>query len=292
MKPLFENVTVPQDASWALLNRELPEGIPFEWHYHPEFELTLTMNSRGQRFIGDHIGNYEDGDLVLVGPNLPHTWESHEQDDPTEPHVAIVMWFSREWVSTMSQSFPELRPVARLLRSAGRGLAFGKDIAAEVRPRAMSLPGLDRTERLPVFLSILVQLTQESDPEPLASVAPTEEVHHPDQERVQRVLDHIHEHYTRKIRIDQLAEIACLSRSAFSRMFKRTLGVTTTEYIKKLRIGRACAMLIKDQRRISEIAGAVGYNNLSNFNRQFRALKDETPSSFRETYRDRFRADQ
>lgn len=109
---------------------------------------------------------------------------------------------------------------------------------------------------------------------------------------MQRVLDHIHEHYTRKIRIDQLAEIACLSRSAFSRMFKRTLGVTTTEYIKKLRIGRACAMLIKDQRRISEIAGAVGYNNLSNFNRQFRALKDETPSSFRETYRDRFRADQ
>ncbi|PQJ35696.1 hypothetical protein BSZ35_14820 [Salinibacter sp. 10B] len=292
MKPLFENVTVPQESSWALLNRKLPEGIPFEWHYHPEFELTLTMNSRGQRFIGDHIGDYKDGDLVLVGPNLPHTWESQEQDDPTEPHVAIVMWFSREWVSTMSQSFPELRPVARLLRSAGRGLSFGEDTAAEIRPRATSLPELDRMERLPVFLSILVQLTQAANPEPLASVAPTEEMHHPDQERVRHVLDHIHEHYTEEIPIARLAEIACLSRSAFSRMFKRTLGVTVTEYIKKLRIGRACALLIKDQRLISEIAGAVGYNNLSNFNRQFQDVKDETPSSFRETYRERFQPDQ
>lgn len=292
MKPLFENVTVPQDTSWALLNRKLSEGIPFEWHYHPEFELTLTMNSRGQRFIGDHIGEYEDGDLVLVGPNLPHTWESQEQEDPTEPHVAIVMWFSREWVSTLSQSFPELRPVTQFLRSAGRGLAFGEDIAAEIRPRATSLPELDRMKRLPVFLSILVQLTQDADPEPLASVAPKEETRHPDQERVRRVLDHIHEHYTEEIPIDRLAEIACLSRSAFSQMFKRTLGVPVTEYVKKLRIGRACAMLIKDRRLISQIAGAVGYNNLSNFNRQFQDLKGETPSSFRKTYRERFRSNQ
>lgn len=284
MKPLYENVPVPRDASWALLHRELPEGIPFEWHYHPEFELTLTLNSRGQRFVGDHIDDYEDGDLVLVGPNLPHTWESQGQGDPSAPHTALVMWFSREWVSTLSQSFPELRPVTRVLDSAGRGLAFGADVAAEVRSRAQSLPELGPAERLPVFLSILVDLAEDASPEPLASVAPTGDPHHPDQERVQRVLDHIHEHYTQEISVARLAEIACLSRSAFSRMFKRTMGATVTEYVKRLRIGRACAMLIDDQRLIQEIAGAVGYNTLSNFNRQFRDLKGMPPSTFRETY--------
>jgi len=86
------------------------------------------------------------------------------------------------------------------------------------------------------------------------------------------------------VTVPQLAEIACLNRSAFSRMFKRTMGTTVTAYVKRLRIGRACAMLLKDQRLIQEIAGAVGYNTLSNFNRQFRDLKGMPPSTFRETY--------
>ena len=81
MRPLFEKVTVPEGASWALLDRRLDDGIPFQWHYHPEFELTLTLNSRGQRYIGDSIATYDDGDLVLLGPNLPHTWCSAERID-------------------------------------------------------------------------------------------------------------------------------------------------------------------------------------------------------------------
>ena len=75
----------------------------FAWHHHPEFELTLTRNSRGQRFVGDHVGNYDDGDLVLIGPNLPHTWASREKIRTTEPHVALVFWFSQQWIEKLSQ---------------------------------------------------------------------------------------------------------------------------------------------------------------------------------------------
>ena len=88
MRPLFEKVTVPEGASWAMLNRRLPDGIPFQWHYHPEFELTLTLNSRGQRYIGDSIANYDDGDLVLLGPNLPHTWCSSERLDARDRRMS------------------------------------------------------------------------------------------------------------------------------------------------------------------------------------------------------------
>ena len=94
MRPLFEKVTVPAGASWSLLDRRLDDGIPFQWHYHPEFELTLTLNSRGQRYIGDSIESYDDGDLVLLGPNLPHTWNSADKIDPRRPHHALVMWFT------------------------------------------------------------------------------------------------------------------------------------------------------------------------------------------------------
>jgi mannose-6-phosphate isomerase-like protein (cupin superfamily) len=85
MKPLLEKVTPPDGASWAWLDRRLDDAIPFQWHHHPEFELTLTLNSVGQRFIGDHIGEYGDGDLVLIGPNLPHTWASRAKRDVALP---------------------------------------------------------------------------------------------------------------------------------------------------------------------------------------------------------------
>src|SRR5690606_13244882 len=93
MKPLLEKVRPPEGASWAWLDRRLEDGIPFQSHHHPEYELTLTLNSRGQRFVGDSIGDYDDADLVLVGPNLPHTWASRERVDPAVPHRALVMWF-------------------------------------------------------------------------------------------------------------------------------------------------------------------------------------------------------
>ena len=95
MKPIFEKVVVPTGASWTLFHRRLP-AFPFEWHYHPEYELTFTLNSLGQRYIGDHIAPYGDGDLALVGPNLPHTWQSARPIDAGAPHVAIVMWFTPE----------------------------------------------------------------------------------------------------------------------------------------------------------------------------------------------------
>ena len=113
MRPLFEKVTVPEGASWALLDRRLDDGIPFQWHYHPEFELTLTLNSRGQRYIGDSIASYDDGDLVLLGPNLPHTWYSAEKIDGAHPHHAIVMWFTEAWgESVTAASCRDARPRA------------------------------------------------------------------------------------------------------------------------------------------------------------------------------------
>ena len=123
MKPTFEKVIVPTGASWTLFHRRLP-AFPFEWHYHPEYELTFTLNSLGQRYIGDHIAPYGDGDLALVGPNLPHTWQSARRDRSDAPHVAIVMWFTKAWVDQVLRPLPEFRATCRMLDAATRGLGF------------------------------------------------------------------------------------------------------------------------------------------------------------------------
>ena len=133
MRPYLEILPRHADSSWSMLNRRLDDAIPFQWHHHPEFELTLTLNSIGQRFIGDHTGEYEDGDLVLVGPNLPHTWVSRAKYDAANPHVALVLWFHPDWIRRMTSGAVELRSVESMLARADRGLHFSKEAAAAVR---------------------------------------------------------------------------------------------------------------------------------------------------------------
>src|SRR6187200_2471673 len=108
-RPYLEKLPTSPDSSLVTLDRRLDAAIPFEWHHHPEYELTLTLNSRGQRFIGDHVGEYDDGDLVLLGPNLPHTWASREAVRNSEPHVALVLWFDSEWAQRLTAGFVEFR---------------------------------------------------------------------------------------------------------------------------------------------------------------------------------------
>ena len=107
MRPFLEALPWTEGSSLAALDRRLDAAIPFQWHHHPEYELTLTRNSRGQRFIGDHVAGYADFDLVLVGPNLPHTWVSEAKLCEGAPHSAKVIWFHPDWARAVSETLVE-----------------------------------------------------------------------------------------------------------------------------------------------------------------------------------------
>ena len=129
MKPAYERVEFGDNCSVRVYHRRLPR-IPFEWHHHPEYELTLTLNSHGKRYIGDSVADYVDEDLVLVPPNLPHTWASNRSIDPASPQVAIVIWFGGDWARRLSDVCPEYAPLRNLLRRAACGLAFSPAVGA------------------------------------------------------------------------------------------------------------------------------------------------------------------
>lgn len=281
MKPLLEKVMPPDGASWAWLDRRLEDAIPFQWHHHPEFELTLTLNSVGQRFIGDHIGEYGDGDLVLIGPNLPHTWASRDKLDRTAPHVARVMWFHPDWAAGLTALLAELRGVADLLARAQRGLSFSEPAATAVRPLVATLFALPAADRLSVLITILRRLAEDSDATPLASPTGAVPHHSADRARIDRVLDVIHARYMEPLRIEELADIAALSPSGLHRMFVRHVRNPVSVYITRLRLGEACALLSGTERPIAHVASDVGYESLANFNRQFKAMKQMTPRQYR-----------
>lgn len=283
MKPYLEHLTVDEGASWATLNRRLDDGIPFQWHHHPEFELTLTLNSRGQRFIGDHIGRYDEGDLVLIGPYLPHTWHSLDQPDASQPHVALVMWFLPQWAERLTAN-AELHAVATMLSRAANGLHFSPAAAQAVRPLVEELFTLPPVERFLRLVTVLTRLAEDRQAEPLSATAPELALAATNRGRIDRVLDHIHAHYAEPMTIAQLADIAALSPSGLHRTFLRHTHQTVSQYLIRLRIGRACALLSSAVIPIGVIAGEVGYDSLANFNRQFKALKGMTPRQYRAAF--------
>jgi len=283
MKPLLEHLPASPDASWSMLNRRLDDAIPFEWHHHPEFELTLTLNSRGQRFIGNHVAEYDHGDLVLIGPDLPHTWASREKLDETKPHVALVFWFRREWIDGLTWGSVELAPIRRLISDAGTALAFdpalGRRLSADFEALFLHPP----TQRLFGLLTILARLAEERTRQPLSSVIPQQHVG--DRSRIDRVLVHIHKHYHAPLRMEELAEIAFLSISGLHRLFQRHTQMSVSEYVIALRIGESCSRLSGTNQPIQHIAAEVGYASLANFNRQFRRLRGMSPREYRMSFR-------
>lgn len=260
--------------------------MPFEWHHHPEFELTLTTNSRGHRFVGDHVGTYEDGDLVMLGPNIPHTWASSGKVDDAQPHNVMVIWFKPDWARGLTGLLTELHAIDALLDRTSRGLCFSRAAANTVRPMIEAIFEKTPAERLLDLISILLLLAGDDNAEQLTTPVLSPSGPDATRSRIDRVLGHIHAHYRDEIRVETLARISALSISAFHRMFVRHTRLTLSAYLMRLRIGAACAMLVSDERPIGVIAELAGYRSLSNFNRQFRVLKEQTPRA----YRDHFKA--
>jgi AraC-like DNA-binding protein len=284
MKPQFESVTFPKGCSVRVYHRRVVE-IPFEWHHHPEYELTLTLNSKGWRFIGDHIGKYRSPDLALVPSDMPHTWASTATLRRNEPHTAIVIWFSGRWALQMAQVCPEYAAIRRLLRNAATGLEFPQAIAKRVASRLDQILSVSAQSRLHATLDLLVALADVNavNLSKTAMTVPSAEDSEPTQ--FTRVLQYLHQQFQEPIRIAALCSVANMSPRSLHRLFVKHTGDSVSEYLCKLRIGRACMRLAETDLPVSMIAYEVGLSNLANFNRQFRRVRQMTPSAYRRSFK-------
>jgi AraC-like DNA-binding protein len=283
MQPWFETVTIPPDRSWLLFDRQLP-AFPFNWHYHPQFELTLTVGSRGVRFVGDHVERYGDGDLVLLGPNLPHAWQSEALIGENRLHRAIVCWFTPAWIEGLMALMPEYAPLARLAAEAGRGLEFTDGAAERLRPRLLALGALPPARQVLELQAILIDLAG-CGRRPLASGEIPLSENPRDRERMQRVLTFLHANYDRPLRLAPLSAIAHLTDSQLQRVFKRSTRMSISQYVTQLRIGKACQLLVQTDLPMSHIAAESGFSDPAHLARQFRAAKGLPPTRYRENFK-------
>lgn len=292
MEPDLEVVQIRPGESFAAWSH----GYPFRtvrWHFHPEYELHFVAATYGRYFVGDFIGEFGPGNLVLTGPNLPHNWVSDIPKGSSVPLRCRIVQFTEDFVGGLQAALPELAALQPILEKSRRGVLFSQETSVQVAPLMRELMDARGVRRVELFLLILGLLCRSQRDEALASASYLPDPSGYMSAGINKALAFVRENLTVPFTEAELAQIAGQSTSAFSRSFRRHTGMSLVQYVKRLRINLACQILMSEERLpITDICFEVGFNNLSNFNRQFRAEKGMTPSRFRLLRMDNQRAAQ
>jgi AraC-like DNA-binding protein len=260
------------------------DNQPFApWHHHPEYELVLVTKGKGKRMVGDHIDRFEQNDLLLIGPYLPHMWLC-DQEYLTHPDgfqgECIVYHFIEDFLGSQFFDVPENRNLQQLLAQSTRGVKFFGKTKEKIITLILKNYELKSIDRLYSLLSIFHILSKTKDYTLLTSPGFMEPFHSSGNEPMQKALEYIVQHLHEKVTIKEMLNVTNMSNSAFCVAFKKNYRMTFKEYLLNLRIGYACKLLTEASMNISQIAYNCGFENMSNFNRYFKKLKGMTPSDF------------
>ena len=280
VQPDLELVAVASDESFKVWSH----GYPYRtvrWHFHPEYEIHLITATTGKYFVGDYIGNFAPGNLVMAGSNLPHNWVSHVPQGGQVDERGLVLQFDAGFVERATRAFPELKRVEGLLDASRWGVLFAQKTGLAAEPIMREMMGAQGIRRITLFITLLDLLLQSVEPVKLASAAYRAEPARYAGTRIDHVLAYIGKNLSQELRETELAELSGQSVSAFSRYFRRHTGVPFVQYVNRLRINLACQLLMAGELSVTDICYQVGFNNLSNFNRQFLLLKAMSPSRWR-----------
>lgn len=257
------------------------------WHYHPELELVVILKSEGTCFIGDNIEKFETGDVVLIGKNLPHMWlndENYFNKDSDKSAKAIAIHFKQDFLGKAFFETPEMIHLLELFERAKFGLKFlniNHELISEIQ-EMIELKGYSKTIS---FLNILNKLSKHNQTKRLSSLGFVNSFKLSKSDTQDKVQAYIFNNFNKEISLNKAAEVAHMNASAFSRFFKRVNRKTFSKYVTEIRIGYACKLLIENKLNIAAICYESGFNNLSNFNRQFKLVMNCTPSEYLQSHK-------
>jgi hypothetical protein len=278
MKAILEDIKSNQGNSSFYVFRYQVPYFQFKWHYHPEFELTYIVKGNGYRIVGNSYEPFADGDLVLLGSNLPHTWSGKANGDSDSD--AIVIQFSSEFISPFLE-LSESQLIKKMLENSSRGIRFDQD--EKLISKIVDLTESQGIDRIINLISILDQLSKKQN----RLIAPNtfhNVVSKKSEVRINKVCLFIQNNFQNKIYLKEIADLIYLTESNFCKFFKRATGKTYSDYLNEIRINEASRLLIQTDKTVSQIAFNCGFETLSYFNRVFLNKKGMTPSIYRKQH--------
>jgi len=287
MKSIEQRLPKDFDKSFIVF-QEIGNFFPCPWHYHPEYELVLVKKSTGRRMVGDHIGYFNEGDLVFMGPLLPHVWVNDEpflNGEAGYMAEAIVIQFVESFVGETFFQIPEMESFKNFLKLSNLGMVItgtAKKKIIKLMDKMVHMGGL---QRLAALLKIFDILSHTSEYELLASPRFVENIQFKSSDQFRKINEYIMRNFQEEIKLPEIAGLANMALTTFCNFFKEHYRVTFIEYLNSVRIGHACKLLSEKEMNVVEVAFECGFNNLANFNKQFKKFKKMTPTEYRKTVR-------
>ncbi|MES2276575.1 MAG: AraC family transcriptional regulator [Bacteroidota bacterium] len=278
--------TVVEASSNVFFIREVNQlCFSREFHFHEECQLVYIIKGSGKRIIGDSIENFKEGELILIGPNLPHVWNNHHQGgESSTPSVSLSLFISPAKFKEFLSVFGDMRRTDTLFGTASRGMLINEQCKQQIINLLLTATRQSGFEQVVTLLNLINVLGQTGDYQLLASPTYINRIPFNDNERMNRVYHYLMENFKKTIQFQQIADLAGMNPNAFCRFFKSRTQKSLTQFVNEIRIGHACKLLMENDESISQIAYECGFNNVSNFNHFFKVLKKISPSEFRREY--------
>jgi len=281
-KPSLEQIS-PAFGSSFLVRRYANscENELANWHFHPELELVYVNGGSGKRHIGKHMSYFNDGELILMGANLPHYgFTDRHSCNKSE----TVIQFEQDFLGTNFFDIPEMGLVKRLLELSKKGLAFNGAIKESVGKKIEALTWADQYGRLIGLLSILKELAESQEYTVLNADGVAVAVNSKENDRMNLVYNHIRSNFKEHISLDEIADKVSMTVPAFCRYFKKISRKTFTKFVNEFRVVHASKLLAETSMSITEVSFESGFNNFSHFNKSFKEFTGKSPSTYRKEF--------
>jgi AraC-like DNA-binding protein len=286
MKPILRKIDTGMNSSFSI-REDIQPFLYNHLHYHPELELTYIRKGKGTRLVKDNIDRFDDGDLILLGANVPHVWRSDSIYFEQLPGVgieAIAIHFKEDFWGEQFLCLPELKNVRDLFIQSERGLKItGRTKNVVISIMESMLCGSE-IERILGLLNILNTISSTREYRALSGTRFSSSYALPNLDRINSIYNYTFDNFQNPIKIKEVAAVANLSPNSFCKYFKTRTSKTYFEFLMEVRIGYACKLLVEQESSVGQVCFECGFNNLSNFNRYFKAMVKLTPLQYAKTY--------
>lgn len=282
MLPNLEKVQANINHSFHI-NHLRVDYFPSLRHFHPEVEILLVIQGTGIRYVGDSVESFQPGDLVMIGPNVSHEWCSNKGAGISE---AIYILFNTEIMGAGFWNLPESKIILKIIQQSERGIKLTGETRDEVALLMNRIETSYGFTRIILLMTILEMIAFNGEYQYLATPVFQNTVNEPDSERLNKVYKYVLDNSHKVITLEKAASFSNLSRSAFCRYFRKRSNKTFVRFLNEVRVGQACRLLVNENHSIGDVCYASGYNNISYFIRQFRAITGFTPLGYRKKFAD------
>ncbi|TAH02887.1 MAG: AraC family transcriptional regulator [Sphingobacteriales bacterium] len=282
-KNILREITPLTSSDCFTLFSRVKSDFDFPLHYHEELELNFIMNAKGvKRVIGDHIGEIEDLELVLVGSNLPHVWQTHKCQSKEIKEITIQ--FHKDLLDDKMLRRNQLSFIRSMFERASKGILFSRQTTEQITPRLITLTQKQGFDSVLELFSILHDLSVSRNMHTLSDASFSNVTLSYNSRRIDKAFEYMNLNYHKSVTLNEVAKLVNMGTVSFSRFFKARTGITFIDSLLELRLGHASRLLIDTTQSVAEVAYNCGFNNISNFNRLFKKKKGCTPKEFRDNY--------